>query len=160
MKYRTLRTAALVAVATCAAFAQDGNGTTTPPTPAQLAARLVARLTTLLDLTATQQASATTIFNAEFTSLETIKTSLQTAETTLTADIKSNNTSGISTDAKTIGALTQQQVEAKGTADAVFYALLTTAQQTKADTLKHSGFGAFGGRGPGGRGDFGGHGGH
>jgi len=158
MNHWTMRTAAVLALTACAAIAQDRNSsttaTTTPPTPAQQAAKLVARLTTLLDLTSTQQTSATPIFTTEFTSLQTIQTGLKAARTALTTDIESNNTSGIATDAQTIGTLTQQSVEARGTADAAFYALLTTPQQTKLGNLKQLGFGDLGG---GGHGGYGGH---
>jgi len=159
MKHRrqmSIGIAALMALATSAAIAQSGTTTTTPPTPAQQAAKLVTRLTALLDLTSAEQASATTIFTTEFTSLQTIKTSLQSARTTLETDVKSDNAAGISTDSETIGGLTQQAVEAKATADAAFYALLTSAQQTKLDSLKHLGMG-FGGRGGRESGGFGAH---
>ena len=55
----------------------------TPPTPAQIVANQVARLTKLLDLNSTQQASATTIFTTEQTALAALRTSMQTARTAL-----------------------------------------------------------------------------
>lgn len=136
--------AAVLVLAVSAAFAQT-TPPTSAPTPAQLAPNLVARLKVLLDLTSAQQTSATTIFSAEFTSLASTKTSLQTAQSTLTTDIENNDTSGISTEAAAIGTLVGQVVEAKANADAAFYALLTPTQQTKFTSLK--GFGLLGGLG-------------
>lgn len=141
---------ALAALAVCTALGQTaGVGRTL--TPAQLAAHRVTRLTAVLDLTAAQQTSATTIFTTEFTALQPLQSSLQTAHKTLAADIEANNASAIATDAQTIGNLTQQRVEAQATADAAFYALLTAAQQTKYKALNPRGM-----EGPGGmRGGFG-----
>jgi hypothetical protein len=117
-----------------------------------MATHLVTRLTTLLDLTSAQQTAATTIFTTEFTALQPIQSALKTAHTALETDVQSNNTSGIATGAQTIGNLTEQRVAATATADAAFYALLNTTQQTKFKTLKLQGPGGFGGgsRGMGG----------
>ena len=128
--------------------------TATPPTPAQIVANQVARLTKLLDLTSTQQASATTIFTTEQTALATLRTSMQTARTALQTAIKSDDTATIGTEATQIGTLTGQEVLAQATAAGAFYAILTADQQTKYDTL-----GPLGG-GPGGPGGFGGPGPH
>ena len=128
----------------------------TPPTPAQIVANQVARLTKLLDLTSTQQASATEYFTVEETALATIRTSLHTARTALQADIKSANKTDIANQAKIIGGLTEQEVEAQATADAEFYAILSQDQQSKYESLGvRNGFG-----GPGGPGGFGPHGTH
>lgn len=142
---------ALVALAACAALGQNAMGGRTPLAPAQLAAREVARLTTLLDLTTAQQTAATTLFTTKFTALQSTQSNMQAARKTLAADVKSNNTSGISADAQAIGNLTAQRVEAEATADAAFYTLLNATQQTKVNTLKLQGMGGQGGlRGPGG----------
>lgn len=129
------------------AFAQSSTTTPTPPTPAEEATQLVNRLTTLLDLTTLQQTAATTIFTTEFTALETIQTSLTTAQTAFTTAVEGNSLSGITAAAQQIGTLTQQQVMAEGTADAAFYAQLTSTQQTKYQTLNVAG---LCGPGPGG----------
>jgi Spy/CpxP family protein refolding chaperone len=66
--------------------------------------------------------------------------------------VKNNDSAGIAAAAVTIGELTTQQVQAKATADAALYAILTPDQQTKFSTIeKHGprGFGPHGG-GPGG----------
>jgi hypothetical protein len=116
-----------------------------PPTPTEIAAEIVARLTTLLDLTGAQQIAATTIFTTE-------QTALQTA--TL-----ANKAADIMTAATTIGTLTTQQVTADATGDAAFYAIFTTSQQTKYTTLRVEDLSGpdVGGHGPGGHGSGRGH---
>jgi Spy/CpxP family protein refolding chaperone len=146
MKSRILLASALMAVTSMLANAQPP--THTPPTPAQMVSNQVARLTKLLDLNVTQQASATTIFTTEETTLATVRTGLRTAHTALQADIKSGNKTDIATQATTIGGLTTQEVEAQATADAEFYATLTADQQSKYESLgPRSGFGGPGGPG-------------
>jgi hypothetical protein len=133
-------------------LANAQNTTHTPPTPAQIVSNMVARLTKLLDLNTTQQASATTIFTTEETALATIRTSMHTARTALAGDIKSDNTADIATQATAIGALTTQEVQAQGVADAAFYGILTSDQQSKYETLGPRGGGPGGPGGPGPRG--------
>ncbi len=151
MQKQMLAATALMAVTSMLAHAQGTPPT--PPTPAQIVANQVARLTKLLDLTSTQQASATTIFTTEQTALATFRTSMQTARTALAAAIKSNDAATIGTESTEIGMLTGQQVLAQATAAGAFYAILMGDQLTKYDTL-----GPLGG-GPGGPGGFGGPGG-
>jgi LTXXQ motif family protein len=145
MHKRILRTTALMAFATLFAGAQ----TSTPPTPAQIVANQVARLTKLLDLTSTQQASATTIFTTEQTTLATLRTSLQTARTALQTAIKSDDTNTIGTQSAQIGTLTGEEVLAQATASGALYAILTADQQSKYDTLGPLGGGPGGPGGPG-----------
>jgi hypothetical protein len=154
MKTRFFTATALMAVIPMLANAQPA--THTPPTPAQMVANQVARLTKLLDLTSTQQTSATEYFTTEETALSTIRTSMHTARTALQADIKSGNKTDIANQAKTIGSLTEQEVEAQATADAEFYAILNQDQQSKYESLGVRG----GPAGPGGPGGFGPHGTH
>ncbi len=151
MKKQILAATAFLACTSVIATAQPSTPRT-PPTPAQIVSQIVTRLTTLLDLTSAQQTSATTIFTSEETALATIRTSMHTARTALQADIKSDNTADIAVQAAAIGNLTTQEVQAQGTADAAFYAILTADQQSKYETL--------GPRGPGGPGGFGGPGPH
>ena len=150
MQNRILATTALMAFTSMLAHAQ--TTTHTPPTPAQMVANQVARLTKLLDLTTSEQATATTIFTTEETALATVRTSMHTARTAMQADIKSGNTADIATQAAAIGSLTTQEVEAQATASAAFYAILTADQQSKYETLGPLGPGGPGGRGPGGPG--------
>ncbi|HUI54435.1 MAG TPA: Spy/CpxP family protein refolding chaperone [Bryobacteraceae bacterium] len=158
MKRQFLR---IALIGTLAAALLCGQSTSTsmppaPPTPAQVAANMVARLTTLLDLTSAQQATATAIFAAQVTTDQAIATQMQTAQTALQTAITSNSKSGIIAAAGTIGSLTTQQVTADAEADAAFYAILTTAQQTKYATLQPPGQGAGAPGGPGGGGPGGG----
>jgi Spy/CpxP family protein refolding chaperone len=152
MQQRILATTTLMAFTIMLASAQ--NTPPTPPTPEQMVTHQVARLTKLLDLTSTQQASATTIFTTEQTALAALRTSLKTAHTALQTAIKSDDTTIIGTQAAQIGTLTGQEVLAQATASGAFYAILLPDQQTKYDTL-----GPLGG-GPGGPGGFGGPGPH
>jgi NADPH-dependent curcumin reductase CurA len=129
----------------------------TPPTPAQMVANQVDRLTTLLDLTSTQQASATTIFTTEQTALSTVRTGMQTARTALQTAIRSDDAGAIGTEAAQIGALNGQEVLAQATASAAFYASLTADQQSKYKTLGPLGGGPGGPGGPGAHGRGGSH---
>jgi Spy/CpxP family protein refolding chaperone len=157
MKTRILAATAAMAVIPMLVSAQPPSHT--PPTPAQIVANQVARLTKLLDLNSTQQTSATEFFTAEETALATIRTSLHSARTALQADIKGDNKADIANQAKTIGGLTTQEVEAQATADAEFYAILSQDQQSKYESLGvRGGFGGPGGPdGPGGLGPHGTH---
>lgn len=155
MQTRILATTALMAFTSMLANAQ--NNTHTPPTPAQMVTNMVSRLTKLLDLTSTQQAQATTIFTTEQTALATVRTSMHTARTALEADIKSGNAADITAQATVIGGLTTQEIQAQGTADAAFYAILMGDQQSKYDTLRPMGPGGPGGHGGPGPGGFGSH---
>jgi Spy/CpxP family protein refolding chaperone len=150
MRRRILAVSALAAF-----FGVLGNAQTsapTPPTAAQMVANQVARLTKLLDLNTTQQASATAIFTTEQTALAALRTSMQTARTALKTAITANDTATIGTDSTQIGSLTGEEVLAQSTASAAFYAILTADQQTKYETLGPlGGPGGFGGPGgPGG----------
>jgi hypothetical protein len=127
------------------AFAQSH----TPPTPAQIVANQVARLTTLLTLTTAQQAAATTIFTTEQTALSGLRTSSETARTALQNAVEANDGSAIATQSSQIGDLTGQQVLAQATANAAFYALLTSSQQTTYKALGGPGAGRGGPGGPG-----------
>src|SRR3984885_9759064 len=150
MEKQILATTALMAFTSVFAIAQT-TSTPTPPTPAQMVANQVTRLTKLLDLNSTQQASATTIFTTEQTALATIRTSMKTARTALQTAIKSNDTTIIGTQAAQIGTLNGQEVLAQATAAGAFYAILMPDQQTKYDTLGPLGGGpggGFGGPGP------------
>lgn len=134
MQKQMLAATALMAVTSMLAHAQGTPPT--PPTPAQIVANQVARLTKLLDLTSTQQASATTIFTTEQTALATFRTSMQTARTALAAAIKSNDAATIGTESTEIGMLTGQQVLAQATAAGAFYAIL---MGESANQVRHAG---------------------
>jgi Spy/CpxP family protein refolding chaperone len=138
-------------LATVSLFAQQPGSPLSPPTPAQMVANRVARLTVLLNLTTAQQTQATAVFTTEQNAVSGLLTSLQTAHSTLQTAIQSNDTAAINTQATLIGNLTTQQVEAGANAEAAFYAILTADQQAKYKQLLSTGFGrlgGFGGPGP------------
>jgi Spy/CpxP family protein refolding chaperone len=154
MQNRILAATSFLTLASLLSYAQ---GTApTPPTTAEIVSHQVSRLTKLLDLTAAQQTQATSIFTTEQNALATVRTSMHTAHTALETAIKANDPAGISTQSAAIGTLTAQEVQAQGTADAAFYAILMADQQSKYDTLGPRGPGGFGG--PGGPGRSGPHG--
>jgi hypothetical protein len=123
----------------------------TSPTAADLVAERVARLTKLLSLTTGQANTATSLFTTEETAVATIRTSLATARTALTTAVEANSTSGIAAAANQIGTLTAGEIQAEGAAEAGFYAVLTTDQQTKYKELLAAGLDSPG------RDDHGGH---
>ena len=148
---KSFRAAALIVAAASVLSAQFSTGGTAP-TIADIVAARVARLTKLLTLTTAQAASATSLFTTEETALSTIRTSLAAARTALTTAVEAN--SGISAAATAIGNLVTQQELAEGTAEGMFYAELTTDQQTKYKELLAAGL--DNGGGPGGHGGPGG----
>jgi Spy/CpxP family protein refolding chaperone len=157
MTKRILATFAFATLSATYLCAQTSGTTATQPTPAQIVANRVARLTTLLTLTTTQQTQATTIFTNEQTALSGIPTSMQTARTALQTAVEKNDITGITTQATQIGSLTTQELEIQAKADAAFYAILTADQQTKYNQLQGPGLvgpgggqRGFGGFGPGG----------
>jgi Spy/CpxP family protein refolding chaperone len=125
-----------------------GTGVHTPPDPATLVQRQVARLTTLLTLTTVQQQQATTIFTTSVTADQASMSSVRTARTALNTAIKNNDLGGIQQAATTLGNLTAQTTLADSQAQASFLQILTPDQQTKYSQLPAGG--GYGGRmGPG-----------
>jgi Spy/CpxP family protein refolding chaperone len=123
----------------------NGSGSGTPPDPATIIANQVARLTTLLDLTSDQASQATTILTAAQSSVSTLQTTIETDRTSLQTAITSNNMATIDQLSAAIGNLQGQALDIRSKAEAAFYALLTTTQQTKLTTL--GGIGLLGGPG-------------
>jgi Spy/CpxP family protein refolding chaperone len=76
---------------------------------------------------------------------------MRTAHEALKTAVEANDTATITAQAAQIGELTAQEVSARATAEAAFYAILTGDQQTKFKQLR-GGPGGFGGHGPGGHG--------
>jgi Spy/CpxP family protein refolding chaperone len=137
MKIRSLIAVGILSVV--GLFAQEPAPTHTRPTPEQMIANRVSRLTTLLSLTSTQQTQATTIFTNEQSSMSTIQTSMKAAHSALKTAIENNDTAGITAQATQIGTLTTQEIEGRAQAQAAFYALLTADQQTKYKQLESAG---------------------
>jgi Spy/CpxP family protein refolding chaperone len=150
MANRILKAVVLALLMASMVFSQTAPTPPNPPTTAQMVANMVAHFTTLLDLTSSQQALATTIFTTQQTALQALQTPMQSAQTALQTAVTSNT--GLSAAAAQIGSLTAQQVLAQATGDAAFYAILTADQQTKLTELNKPGQGGPGqgpGQGPG-----------
>lgn len=131
---------------------RDGGGPPgPPPDPATMIQNRVNHLTTLLSLTAAQQAQATTIFTNAFNSSQSIQSSLQTDRQSLGDAVKANNSVSIDQIAANIGTLQGQITAINSKADAAFYALLTADQKAKFDALPHGGPGGPGPQFRGGR---------
>ncbi|HXZ79738.1 MAG TPA: Spy/CpxP family protein refolding chaperone [Terriglobales bacterium] len=126
----------------------------TPPDPATRVQHHVSFLTTALSLTPAQQSQATTIFTSDANNQSALHDSLKTAHQNLDTAIKNNDSAGIEQASTTIGNLTAQLTSAHAKAQAAFYQVLNTDQQTKLSQMHsqhHFGFGGpphFGG-GPG-----------
>jgi hypothetical protein len=105
--------------------------------PADIANQ-IARLTKLLTLTGPQVTEATTIFTNASTALTPLETTLRTEYTALDTAIKADEKSTITSICTEIGTQTGEVLNIQNTADAAFYAILTTAQQTILNA--HGGF--------------------
>lgn len=101
------------------------------PTAAQLSQGIVQRYASALALSTTQQEQALTIFTAEETTELTVRTAELVAEKSLVAAVEANESSSIATLSATLGGLHGQDMQAQATANAAFYALLSTEQQVK-----------------------------
>ncbi len=141
MKKTFLSLAAMAALIAVPAFAQKrGDG---PPRFSP--EKRVERLTTLLNLTASQQGEATAIFANAQAAMEPTFESMRASRKALAAAAKTNDVATISSEAAKIGTFTGSQLEAQTKAEAAFYAMLTDDQRTKYDQLRQDGR-----RGPGG----------
>jgi len=146
MANRILKALVLATLMASMVFSQTAPTPPGPPPIADMVANTVAHLTTLLDLTSSQQALATTIFTTQQTGLQALQTPLQAAQSALQTAVTSNT--GLSAAATQIGTLTAQQVLIQATGDAAFYAILTADQRTKLTELNKPGQ-AGPGQGPG-----------
>jgi Spy/CpxP family protein refolding chaperone len=155
MKNRTKLTL-LAALVPAALLAQRPFGvltSATPPDPATMVANQVAQLTSLLSLTSAQQAQATTIFTNAANAISPLQTTMRSDYTSLQTAVKSNATATIDQLSSAIGSLYGQIVDIQNRADAAFYAILTSAQQTTLGNTSFPGGPGFGigfGPGPGG----------
>lgn len=114
---------------TCAlTFAQTPPA---PPTPEQHVTRQLSMLTERLSLTADQQKQISGILTGAATTEAKLRTGMEAAHKSLQTAIQSNDSAAIATAAEQIGDLTRQEVQARATADAAIYALLTPDQQAK-----------------------------
>ncbi|HWF46038.1 MAG TPA: Spy/CpxP family protein refolding chaperone [Bryobacteraceae bacterium] len=119
----------------CAAFsavlmnAQTAEVAPTPPTPGAMIAKQVSRYTTLLSLDAGQQSKATALLTAEHNATAALRSSMRTAQNALKTAVENNDSAGISAAATQIGTLTAQELQARATAQAGFFAMLSPTQQ-------------------------------
>jgi hypothetical protein len=118
-----------------------GSGNANPPDVGTIVAHQVGFLTTLLTLTTGQATQATTIFTTALNSITPFDTQIATAQTAISAAVKTNTTATITTQAATIGTLQGQTVAIQANADAAFYQLLTADEKTKLDSLGTDFFG-------------------
>jgi Spy/CpxP family protein refolding chaperone len=135
----------LAAAACLVAQTGPGQGTRTPPTPEEIAARRVQQLTRFLDLTTAQQESAKTIFTDEAKAMQALRPTAEAAREAMQNAVRNT---GLDADveraAAQLGAAETQMATARGKAEARFRALLTADQKTKLDTRRGPGM-----RGPG-----------
>lgn len=123
----------------------------TAPTAAQLAQMDVQRYTMVLGLSSSEQETALTLFTTQETAEASIRTAEQTAQKALLTAIEANDTASIATLSATLGGLHGQDIQARATASAAFYATLTTEQQAKyLQILEQMGSLEGGSGGPGG----------
>lgn len=133
----------LLAIASATAVAQRR----TPPDPGQMVQHRVEFLTKHLSLNEQQQQQATTIFTEAANGAKTFRDQMRSAHQNLQAAIEKNDTAGIEQNSNTIGNLTAQMMAAHAKADAAFYQILNSEQQSKMKEMDgHFGRGM---RGPG-----------
>lgn len=146
---KTFRPIAAYALLACTLTAQRPFGGT-PPDPATMVQNRITRLTSQLTLTTAQVSQATTIFTNALTATTPLQTTLDSDRQSLLAAVKNNATSVIDQLSSAIGTLNGEILAIQSKADAAFYAILTSDQQTKlAQTRGLIGPGGFG-PGPGG----------
>jgi Spy/CpxP family protein refolding chaperone len=119
------------------------------PSPADIAAHQTAFLAGELSLTADQQKQVSTILANAAAAQSAVRSNLETAHKAIETGVENNDTAAIATAASKIGELTAQQVQAKATADAAIYALLTPEQQAKWKAVATHGPRGFGRGAPG-----------
>ena len=138
----TMLGAVLAVMMSAQRFGPRGSGA--PPDPATMVQNQVARLTTLLNLTADQASQATTIFTNAAGAASTLQTTLNTDRQSLQTAVKNNATATIDQLSTSIGSLSGQILAIQSKADGAFYAILTSDQQAKLDQLGSFGRGGFG----------------
>jgi Spy/CpxP family protein refolding chaperone len=132
----------LALLGTTLVFAQNGP---TRPDPAAQAQMHINMLASRLSLTDAQKTSAVAIYTNAYTAEQTVQASTRTARQSLNDAVKKNDLAAIDQASATLGTLSGQTTAINSKADAAFYALLTTAQQTLFDSIPRGG-------GPGGPG--------
>lgn len=144
---RKLMVLILAIAAAVPALAQTTSTTSRAPSANDIANRQVKTLTALLSLTSAQQQQATTIFTNAAEAQQPLMASNKEAHDTLRTAIKSNDGATIDRAANTIAQNTAQLTSIKAKADAVFYQVLTSEQQTKLSELESQHMGPLDGPG-------------
>jgi Spy/CpxP family protein refolding chaperone len=121
--------------------------TQTRPSAADMAARQVKRLTTLLSLTSVQQQQATAIYTAAVKSEQALRESDKQSHDNLRAAVKNNDTGMIDQIAAGMAQTMAQLTSIHAKADAAFYQILTSDQQTKMGELESEHLGPLDGPG-------------
>ena len=139
---------AVSALSAMAIFAQTTAPTErTRPTPEQMVEHRVARMTTLLSLSATQQTKIRTILLDEVTASSALRSTAQTAHTNLKAAIDSRaGDAQIDAAASQVGLAQGQIAAVHAKAQVRLLSVLTAEQRAKLDALPA---GRGGMRGPG-----------
>ncbi len=130
MKKMMTRFLLISAAGTSLLLAQGSGTPPSPPTPATIAQHRVNALTARLGLSSAQQTEALGFFTTAATTDAGLQTQLKTARQSLKTAIEANNSTNISTLTTEIGSLTAQIALADATAEAQFYQILTSTQQT------------------------------
>jgi Spy/CpxP family protein refolding chaperone len=120
----------------------------TPPSPASIAQHQVQRYTTLLSLTSAQAEQATTIFTTEATTRQNSFASEKAARQALQTAITNNDAATIQSTSATLGQMQGEMMAAHASAQAQFYAILTSDQKTKFGELEKEHMMGGPGRGP------------
>jgi Spy/CpxP family protein refolding chaperone len=127
--------------ATPALFAQTADTAPAGPSESARSAKMVQHrvnyLTTVLSLTAAQQAQVTSILTNAVANHSTTTTSMKTARTNLQNAIHSNDTAAMEQAANSISTLIAQKTLARAKAEAAIYQALTPEQQTKMSQLEN-----------------------
>ena len=122
-----------------------------PPSSAERAQRQVKALTTLLNLTSTQQQQATTIYGNAAKAEQAVHQSEKDVQESLHNAIKNNDTAAIDEISSTLAQSMAQATSIKAKADAAFYQILSAEQQSKFSDLESQHLGGLDGPGgPGG----------
>ncbi len=141
----------VISLAAASAISALAQTQPTPPSPAEMANHQVKRLTTLLSLTSAQQQQATTIYTNAAKSEQTIHEGEKDSHDTLRTAIKANDIASIDQISSTLAQSMAQLTSIKAKADAAFYQILTSEQQTKFSDLESQHIGLLDGHGgPGG----------
>jgi Spy/CpxP family protein refolding chaperone len=138
MKY--LVTAVLAALISLPLSAQ----TPTPPSAEQIAQHQVKTLTTLLSLTSNQQEQANEIYRNAAKAEQSWIEAEKKAREALRVAARNNDASTIDRVSAALGQSTARSTSIRAKADAAFYQILTSEQQSKLSELEGEHLGPFG----------------